>query len=136
MKQEIPEYWALLDVALIHLRQSPLFEAVIPSKLFECMAMGVPVLHCVKGESAAIVQRSEAGVTLTPEDPEGLAEAVMALCYDRQRILEMGKCGRITAKKYDRDKLAERMLEMLSAVVKRGKLDIDATKLQGNRESP
>jgi hypothetical protein len=36
-----------------------LFTSVIPSKLFECMGMGIPVLHGVAGESADIVEKEE-----------------------------------------------------------------------------
>ena len=53
-------YWSLLDVSIIHLRRTELFTTVIPSKLFECMGMGIPVLHGVEGESAEIV-RNEKG---------------------------------------------------------------------------
>jgi hypothetical protein len=41
-KAEVPRYWSLLDVAIIHLRQADNFTQVIPSKLFECMGMGIP----------------------------------------------------------------------------------------------
>jgi hypothetical protein len=51
-KEEIARYWALLDAAIIHLRRTPLFETVIPSKIFEAMGMGVPLLMGVKGEAA------------------------------------------------------------------------------------
>ena len=39
---------------------------VIPSKLFECMGMGIPVLHGVAGESAELVERKGAGLCLSP----------------------------------------------------------------------
>ncbi|MCA9181591.1 MAG: glycosyltransferase family 4 protein, partial [Planctomycetales bacterium] len=52
-KDEVVRYWSLLDVSIIHLRKTELFTTVIPSKLFECMGMGIPVLHGVEGESAA-----------------------------------------------------------------------------------
>ena len=44
---------------MIHLRNTELFTTVIPSKLFECMGMGIPVLHGVAGESAAIERLAE-----------------------------------------------------------------------------
>jgi hypothetical protein len=59
-KDQVVRYWSLLDVSVIHLRKTELFTTVIPSKLFECMGMGIPVLHGVAGESADIV-RKEAG---------------------------------------------------------------------------
>ena len=35
------------------------FTTVIPSKMFECMGMGLPILHGVAGESADIVRRED-----------------------------------------------------------------------------
>ncbi|HRR41618.1 MAG TPA: glycosyltransferase family 4 protein, partial [Syntrophales bacterium] len=67
-KAEVARYWSLLDVSIIHLRKTELFTTVIPSKLFECMGMGIPVLHGVAGESAEIVEKEGVGLTFTPED--------------------------------------------------------------------
>lgn len=53
----MPRYWSLLDLSVIHLRQTELFGTVSPSKLFECMRMGIPVLHGAAGEYAKTVQR-------------------------------------------------------------------------------
>jgi glycosyltransferase involved in cell wall biosynthesis len=68
-KDQVSRYWSLLDVSIIHLRKTELFETVIPSKLFECMGMGIPVLHGVGGESAGIVEREGVGVVFEPENP-------------------------------------------------------------------
>ncbi|MCB1815367.1 MAG: glycosyltransferase family 4 protein, partial [Candidatus Competibacteraceae bacterium] len=65
-KHEVVRYWSLLDVSIIHLRKTELFTTVIPSKLFECMGMGIPVLHGVAGESAEIVQREDCGQVFEP----------------------------------------------------------------------
>ena len=43
-KENMASVWSLCDVALVHLRDSPVFAEVIPSKMFEAMAMGVPVV--------------------------------------------------------------------------------------------
>ncbi|NNE22932.1 MAG: glycosyltransferase family 4 protein, partial [Rhizobiales bacterium] len=43
-KKDVPRYWSLIDMAVIHLKRCELFETVIPSKLFECMGMGIPVV--------------------------------------------------------------------------------------------
>ena len=39
-KQNMPAVWSLCDVALIHLKDEAVFADVIPSKIFEAMAMG------------------------------------------------------------------------------------------------
>ena len=56
-RAEVIRYWSILDLAIIHLKKSDLFKTVIPSKMFECMAMGIPILHGVEGESADIIEK-------------------------------------------------------------------------------
>lgn len=119
-KAEVPDYWALLDVSIIHLKRDPLFTTVIPSKLFECMAMGLPVLHGVEGESAAILARAEAGEPFEPEDAQALAGALLRLSSDpatmglyRAKALE-------GAPRYDRANLALDMLAVLEGAARRG----------------
>lgn len=115
-KDEVVRYWSLLDVSIIHLRKTDLFTTVIPSKLFECMGMGLPVLHGVEGESADIVQEAQAGIVFEPENASELVRQMKRLastpseyeCY-REKCL-------VAAKKYDRSALAIKMLEFLARV--------------------
>jgi len=44
-KEQMPDFWSICDVALIHLKNEPTFAEVIPSKMFEAMAMGKPILQ-------------------------------------------------------------------------------------------
>ena len=78
-KDQVVRYWSLLDIAIIHLKKSCLFESVIPSKMFECMAMGIPVLHGVRGESADILSRHEAGLLFEPENAVALVSELKQL---------------------------------------------------------
>ncbi len=50
-KERMPGIWALTDVSLVLLRKRPTFESVIPSKIFEAMAMARPIILGVRGES-------------------------------------------------------------------------------------
>ena len=49
-KDQVVRYWSILDYSIIHLKDKKLFETVIPSKMFESIGMGIPILHGVKGE--------------------------------------------------------------------------------------
>ena len=81
-KEEVARYWSVLDVSIIHLRRTELFTNVIPSKLFECMGMGLPVLHGVAGESAEIVEREGVGRVFEPENVDQLVQALMLMRDD------------------------------------------------------
>ena len=115
-RDEVPAYWSLLDVSLIHLKKAPLFETVIPSKLFECMAMGLPVLHGVTGESADIVMHEGVGLVFEPENAYALSDSIRQLVRDTELRQRLAARGPVAAQSYDRKALAARMLSILEAV--------------------
>ena len=115
-KAEVPRYWSLLDVAIIHLRQADNFTQVIPSKLFECMGMGIPVLHGVAGESAGIVTREEVGLVFPPEDAQALRDGVLRLAEDQVLYQRLRANCLAAAPRYERATLAREMLEVLETV--------------------
>lgn len=119
-KEMVARYWSLLDVSIIHLRRTELFTTVIPSKLFECMGMGIPVLHGVAGESADIVRREGCGEVFEPEDANALVNALLTLRRDPTRIARYREACLAGASHYDRRNLGLRMLDILRKVVHRG----------------
>ncbi len=118
-KDEVVLYWSLLEVSLIHLRASELFETVIPSKMFEAMAMGIPMLMGVRGEAAAILHESGAGETFAPEDAQALADGLLRLAQDRKTCARYSAAGIAAAPSFDRKILAGRMLAIIEVVAAR-----------------
>ena len=69
-KEKVDRYWGLCDLALVHLKDDPVFETVIPSKMFEAMAYAKPiVLAAPHGEAAELLENSGAGVWVHPSSP-------------------------------------------------------------------
>lgn len=116
-KDEVARYWSLLDVSIIHLRKTELFTTVIPSKLFECMGMGLPVLHGVAGESADMVCAENVGIVFEPENAGELVAQMKVLKNDRPRYEKYRSNGLVAARKYDRTALAMEMLALLDKLV-------------------
>ena len=112
-KEEVVRYWSLLDVSIIHLKKTPLFTSVIPAKLFECMAMGIPVLHGVEGESAEIVKKEMVGMVFEPENSVELVDKLLFLKDDHLKYEELRANCLAAAKHYDRKVFAEKMLTIL-----------------------
>ena len=113
-KAEVREYWRLCDVALVLLRDSPLFRHVLPSKMFEAMSTERPVILGVQGESEAVLREAKAGIPIPPENSSALTEAILQLAGNREECLAMGKAGRkFVTGRYNRDVLANRMLSVL-----------------------
>ncbi len=117
-KEEVPRYWSLLDASIIHLRKTELFTTVIPSKMFECMGMGIPILHGVAGESADIVTQVGAGLVFRPEDVDDLLAGLRRLRDDQGLYQNLRRNCLKGAGNYDRSLLARRMLQLLQATAK------------------
>ncbi len=115
-KDQVVRYWSLLDVSVIHLRKTELFNTVIPSKLFECMGMGIPVLHGVAGESADIVRREQVGEVFESENSNQLVEALLRMRDDRDRYLAFRANALDAAGRYDRKSLAQDMLRVITSL--------------------
>ena len=112
-KDEVVSYWSLLDVSVIHLKKTPLFTTVIPSKMFECMGMGLPVLHGVAGESAGIVEKEGSGIVFEPENAEALCACLERLGADAALYDQLRQNSLAAAPRYDRTILAGQMLGVI-----------------------
>lgn len=119
-KESMPSLWSVCDIALVHLRNTPLFRTVIPSKLFEAMAMGLPiVLTAPEGIASEIVTRERAGICVPAEDPSALAVAVQSLNNDRSLLCELAAHSAAAAPRYSREKQAREMLASLQVAMGR-----------------
>ena len=118
-KEQVARYWSLLDVSIIHLRRTELFTTVIPSKLFECMGMGIPVLHGVAGESARIVEREGVGITFEPENVAALVRGLVQLKDGPMLRQQLRSAALAAATRYDRSALAMQMLATLRSLAAR-----------------
>lgn len=117
-KEQVVRYWSLLDVSIIHLKKTELFASVIPSKLFECMGMGIPVLHGVAGESADIVARKGCGQIFESENVDALCAGLLSLKTQPALLEEYRQKGLAAAEHYNRQKLALSMLQEIEASMK------------------
>ena len=117
-KEFMPKLWSLCDISLISLKDTDLFKTVIPSKIFESMGMGLPmIMTSPLGEATDILEMSHSGVIVNPESPEEVARIIRELYTDRSRLEIIAiNCSK-AAKEYDRKKLAVLMLDKLKQLV-------------------
>ena len=113
-KDKMPAVWSLCDVALVHLRNTATFKEVIPSKMFEAMAMGLPIILATpEGEASRIVADDRAGIWVSAQDPDALAEAVRRLMYDSETRRTLAAQSLAAAPKHTRETQARKMLAVL-----------------------
>jgi len=120
-KGRMPLLWRRSSASMVLLKRSELFKLVIPSKIFESMAMRRPIILGVDGESRQIVEQARAGLCIEPENAAELARRVVELADDRQLCAQLGANGRsYVAEHYDRIALARKYEDLMSRVVSRG----------------
>ena len=116
-RDDVSRLLGAADIALVPLRDLPLFNSFIPSKMFEYMAASKAIIGSVRGEPARIL-RAAGAVVIEPEDPAALADAVRELAAGPERRTAMGSSGRaFVTEHYDRKVLAHRYRAILAGVV-------------------
>ena len=117
-KQEVLNHVAHTNVCLVHLKRSELFKTVLPSKMFEAMASGTPILLGVEGESADLVRSVGCGRTFQPENPVDLCKQLLEMKSDPNETQRMGAAGRTHVERfYNRDTLAQDYLNHISQLL-------------------
>lgn len=110
------------EALLVTLADEPIFEATIPSKVQAYMAAGKPILACLNGEGARLVQKSGAGLTCPAEDAQGLADSILTL-YKMTNVerAQMGASGRRYFKEhFDQDMLTKQLMDHFRVVSESG----------------
>ena len=86
------------DLAIIPLKK--FIPGAVPSKLYEAMALELPILFIGEGEPADIVKNSHCGIVSKPNDIESMYNGMKKILDDKNIRKKMGKCGRESVLKY------------------------------------
>jgi glycosyltransferase involved in cell wall biosynthesis len=116
-RDTVPSWYASADVVLVPLRNIPVFDTFIPSKMFEILASERPIVASLRGEARRILERSGGALVVDPEDVDGIVEAIRTLRADgdlRDRMTQRG--GAFVRSEYDRRVLAARYFQLLEIV--------------------
>lgn len=114
-KDLMPNVLKEINVAIVPLRKLKLFEGAIPSKIFETLAMEVPILLAVSGESKHhFVDQAEAALFIEPENVEDLVSKIKKISTEDELMIQMGKNGRCYVNEhFNRDNIAIEFIKLL-----------------------
>lgn len=135
-KEKIPALLALSHVGFHVLKFS--IPGSVPSKIYEAMACGLPILFAGGGEGAQRVLDARAGLVVSYGDLQGLEEAVRRLAASVGLREELGQAGRHAAEKlYNRKEIARRLHQLLLGVTSHAQptrgLDTSTSEVQADR---
>lgn len=99
--ETMPGFMQKAAVLLVTLADQEVFRYTIPSKVQAYLAAGRPILACLSGEGAKLVEVSGAGLTVPAENGKALAEAVLRMYRMPESEREaMGAKGRLYYARY------------------------------------
>jgi len=112
--KKLNEYLSISDIGIATLRNIPLSENALSVKMLAYMACKLPSIFSGKGVSKNVLEDSNAGICIEPENPSKLARAIKFLYENEEIRLRCGENGRkYVENHYCRGKLAERFEEVL-----------------------
>jgi colanic acid biosynthesis glycosyl transferase WcaI len=113
-RRTILEELARCDAAFVPLATENLSTS-IPSKLFEAMALGLPILAAATGDAADLLQKAGAGRSVKPGDPQALASAIEEMASSDDLLEVFGRSGHLYVERhYRRDRIFSDLLQELS----------------------
>jgi glycosyltransferase involved in cell wall biosynthesis len=119
-KSAMPALLNLAYASVISLKPLDLFRSALPSKMYESMAVGQPIVASMWGEAADLVRPAGCGLVTQPGDAQALRDAVVALAHDPAGAHGMGARGReYVVEHFNRQKIAERLRALLRETARR-----------------
>jgi len=118
----------------VSLQPDKAFERTIPSKVFDCMAAGRPILAGVAGEGREILESTGANICYQPGNQADLERALEQLMRDYQRLqLVAYRNPQVIRNGYTRERAVEALARVFDSVVPDRGL-VPATAREANRQ--
>ena len=117
----MPSLMRKASVLLVSLTDHLIFSLTVPNKIQAYLAVGKPIIGCLNGEGARIIDDSEAGLSVKAEDVKALVQSILKLyrMNDAERF-QLGKNGRTYFKKhFDEDTLIKDLITHFESLVKK-----------------
>lgn len=109
------ELLAGADAAIVPLHRD-LVDA-IPSKMFDAMAVGCPMILSARGEAERLLARTRAGVRVEPNDARALADGILACRAQAESLERRSQLGKdFVREHFDRERIMGRLAQRVGAL--------------------
>ena len=95
----------------------------LPYVLLEALAAGLPIVATTASGGELLIQPGNNGILVPPENPSALAEALIGLLSDPQRLAAYGDASRQRVKDFTLEKMVSRTLSAYASAVKKPVID-------------
>jgi len=117
-RQEMPSFVQRADICLVPYKNSPVFRRNIPSKIYDYMAAGKPIIINLEGEASKIILSAQAGILIKPNDAQSLAQTILGLKENKILREKMGFCAQTYARRhYHKREIGELLEAVLRYVI-------------------
>ena len=111
-RELIPELLASADIGLVCLKKY--IPGAVPSKMYEAMSSGLPIIMIGEGEPSEIVSNNNCGISIRPGEPIEIANVIKKLANDSTLRKTMGQNSRKTAiSEYNRNIILNKFYKYL-----------------------
>ena len=109
--ESMPQLLSNANALLVTLSDEPIFAKTIPNKIQAYLAVGRPILACLNGEGARVVNEAKAGIAVPAGDSKRLSEAILNLYKLPEKEMTIyGKNGR---EYYEKNFKHEKLIKIL-----------------------
>jgi glycosyltransferase involved in cell wall biosynthesis len=115
---EIPSYIKAADVSAVLLRSTSMNRCAIPTKIYDSLAMGKPIILSAEAEASGFVDEINAGICVPPENAEELAKAIKYLFQHPNKCREFGQnARRFAVNNLSREKTIGKFMSVIQELV-------------------
>jgi len=119
----ITPYLNISNVLLVSLKNDRIFDTFIPSKMFDFMACGKPIILSVDGEARRIFEEADVGIYVPPENFYELSDAIIKLYENPELCRRYGENGRkYVIKHFSRKEQAQKLEKVFQDLLETGEL--------------
>jgi glycosyltransferase involved in cell wall biosynthesis len=106
------------DMAVVPLLDIEYFKSALPTKFFDDMALGLPVILGVDGEARRILEDNKTGIYYKSGSPEDLVEKIRWLQAHPEEARRMGETGRrLVYRSFPRSIQAKKMEQVVTKLM-------------------
>ncbi len=127
-KQKAMQLMSEGSALFLHLRDADVFATTIPSKVFDYLALNLPILFGLRGEGAQILGTLPGNIGFAPDDVRSLVQAIAELEENYLRYSKAARENSSRLQEFTRENMTRRLASLLEGLASRSASYPDTTR--------